>query len=105
MISGICAGIVSNVVAHPLDTVKVRMQIGSTETVHIIPTIKTIYKQEGVRIRCLLFCVDKRFLQRSAVSSCGKSTDSCDVRFIGLISEVYSLRWVKPREPWSRYQI
>ncbi len=49
MISGICAGIVSNVVAHPLDTVKVRMQIGSTETVHIIPTIQTIYKQEGVR--------------------------------------------------------
>lgn len=49
MISGICAGIVSNVVSHPLDTVKVRMQIGSTETVRVIPTIKTIYKQEGVR--------------------------------------------------------
>ena len=50
MISGICAGIVSNVVAHPLDTIKVRMQIGSTETVQIIPTIKTIYQAEGVRL-------------------------------------------------------
>ena len=49
IISGICAGIVSNIVSHPLDTVKVRMQIGSTETVKIIPTIKTIYQREGVR--------------------------------------------------------
>jgi len=36
-------------VSHPLDTVKVRMQIGSTETVKIIPTIKSIYHREGVR--------------------------------------------------------
>jgi hypothetical protein len=44
MVSGVCAGIVSNIVSHPLDTVKVRMQLGSTETVHLIPTVKTIYK-------------------------------------------------------------
>jgi Mitochondrial carrier protein len=48
VISGICAGIVSNIVSHPLDTVKVRMQIGSTESVKIVPTIKTIYHREGV---------------------------------------------------------
>ena len=48
MLSGIAAGIVSNIVSHPLDTVKVRMQLGSTETVHLIPTIKTIYHKEGV---------------------------------------------------------
>lgn len=49
ILSGICAGIVSNIVSHPLDTVKVRMQIGSTETVKIIPTVKSIYHREGVR--------------------------------------------------------
>ena len=48
VLSGICAGIVSNIVSHPLDTVKVRMQLGSTESVKIIPTVKTIYHREGV---------------------------------------------------------
>ena len=48
VLSGICAGIVSNIVSHPLDTVKVRMQLGSTESVKIIPTVKTIYHMEGV---------------------------------------------------------
>ena len=50
MLSGICAGIVSNIVSHPLDTVKVRMQLGSTESVKIIPTVKTIYHREGVSL-------------------------------------------------------
>ena len=48
VLSGMCAGILSNIVSHPLDTVKVRMQLGSTETVKIIPTVKTIYHREGV---------------------------------------------------------
>jgi hypothetical protein len=48
MISGICAGIVSNLVSHPLDTMKVRMQSGSINTVKIMPTIKAIYNAEGV---------------------------------------------------------
>ena len=50
MLSGIYAGIVSNIVSHPLDTVKVRMQLGSTESVKIIPTVKTIYHREGVSL-------------------------------------------------------
>jgi len=48
MLSGITAGIVNNIVSHPLDTVKVRMQLGSTETVNLVPTVKTIYHAEGV---------------------------------------------------------
>ena len=65
VLSGICAGIVSNIVSHPLDTVKVRMQLGSTETVKIIPTVKTIYHREGVsRSAHDYTIVDKRLLQR-----------------------------------------
>jgi hypothetical protein len=62
-----CAGILSNIVSHPLDTVKVRMQLGSTETVKIIPTVKTIYHREGVS-RSVIDVINHRLEASSKVS-------------------------------------
>ena len=50
MISGISAGIAANLISHPLDTLKVRMQLSETKDIRIWPTIRDIYKYEGVTI-------------------------------------------------------
>jgi hypothetical protein len=39
MISGITAGIVSNIISHPLDTIKVRMQLNKSSSLKIIPAV------------------------------------------------------------------
>lgn len=49
VMAGFCAGIVSNFIAHPLDTIKVRLQTDKTQSLKLVPTIKSIYHQEGVR--------------------------------------------------------
>jgi hypothetical protein len=43
IIAGISAGIVANIVSHPLDTIKVRMQLGTNNANKLIPTIKSVY--------------------------------------------------------------
>jgi hypothetical protein len=47
VISGGFAGLLSEGISHPLDTIRVRMQMeGHTST---IGTIKSIFKKEGIR--------------------------------------------------------
>ena len=83
MLSGIAAGIVYNIVSHPLDTVKVRMQLGSTETVNLVPTVKSIYHKEGVSL-CFdlstLINLDSRFLQGCPFSNHGPGSNRSNVR-------------------------
>ena len=51
VISGISAGIIGNLISHPLDTLKVRMQLHRhEEAIKILPTVKEIYKLEGVSL-------------------------------------------------------
>ena len=62
-LSGISAGIVSNLVSHPLDTVKVRIQINRHLNYKLLTFISDIYKLEGViilfiRTYGLLFIID-----------------------------------------------
>ena len=50
-ISGYCAGMVSSFVSHPIDTVKIRMQLQHHgPALKVIPTTKGIFINEGVRI-------------------------------------------------------
>ena len=52
IVAGIMAGIVGNLISHPLDTVKVRMQLSTQgESIKLMSTINEIYKREGVRIQ------------------------------------------------------
>lgn len=48
IVSGITAGIAANLISHPLDTLKVRMQLAEAKDIKIWPTIRDIYKYEGV---------------------------------------------------------
>ena len=48
IIAGICAGIVSQIVSHPLDTIKVRFQI-EKQTLRLSHIIADIYAREGVQ--------------------------------------------------------
>ena len=50
MIAGICAGVISNLVSHPLDTIKVRMQLKTGEPLKLVPTIQEMFHREGVRL-------------------------------------------------------
>ena len=49
MLSGTSAAIVSNFISHPLDTVKVRLQLADAQHIKIWPTIKCIYRYEGIQ--------------------------------------------------------
>lgn len=46
--SGSCAGIISTLVAHPLDTVKVRFQTATNGNLKLGNVVKEIYLNEGV---------------------------------------------------------
>ena len=49
MIAGTCAGFVSTIVAHPLDTVKVRFQLATSDQSFTIRSCVTdIYRNEGM---------------------------------------------------------
>lgn len=48
MLSGIIAGIISNLISHPLDTLKVRLQLNRGGALKLWPTMKEMYKYEGV---------------------------------------------------------
>ena len=82
--SGICAGTISNIVAHPLDTIKVRMQINTGAPLKVIPTVKAVYHAEGVRLVSFYNTVGlvKRILQRCFVSSHESCSNICMVTFI-----------------------
>jgi hypothetical protein len=54
VMAGFCAGIISNFIAHPLDTIKVRMQTDKTQSLKLVPTIKSIYQAEGVSLSIYL---------------------------------------------------
>ncbi|CDW80211.1 mitochondrial carnitine acylcarnitine carrier protein cacl-like [Stylonychia lemnae] len=48
IISGITAGVVSNVISYPLDTIKIRVQLAKGgEQLRLLPTIHDIYQREG----------------------------------------------------------
>eukprot|EP00347_Sterkiella_histriomuscorum_P018732 403344388 len=49
-LSGLCAGMVSSFVSHPIDTVKIRMQLQAQgANLKLVPTVSGIYYHEGVR--------------------------------------------------------
>ena len=48
IIAGIAAGLVSQVVSHPLDTIKVRFQL-ETKSVPLRHIVSDIYSKEGIR--------------------------------------------------------
>jgi len=49
MVAGATASAAASVVSHPLDTVRVRIQLHEGSNVKLLPTIKDIYKHEGLR--------------------------------------------------------
>jgi hypothetical protein len=64
MIAGICAGVISNLVSHPLDTLKVRMQLKTGEPLKLLPTIQDMYHREGVNINFILLMHDNFIVKR-----------------------------------------
>ena len=50
-LAGIASGVAGSFIAHPLDTIKVRVQSGQAGTSKIFPTAYHILKHEGVSLR------------------------------------------------------
>lgn len=48
MIAGTTAGVISNIISHPLDTVKVRIQLSPTP-LPLLKCVRDLYKFEGAR--------------------------------------------------------
>lgn len=49
IVAGICAGIVASTISHPLDTIKVRIQLNKTEApLTIRKCVSEVYVREGV---------------------------------------------------------
>jgi hypothetical protein len=53
---------VANIISHPLDTIKVRMQLTKGEQIKLIPTIREIYRYEGVRDFIIMITIASRLL-------------------------------------------
>ena len=49
LISGSCAGVISTLIAHPLDTVKVRFQLSNSDQLTLRKCFSDIYLHEGAR--------------------------------------------------------
>ena len=49
IVAGVCAGIVATTISHPLDTIKVRIQLNNSMTrLTIRKCVADVYLQEGV---------------------------------------------------------
>jgi len=75
IIAGQCAGIISNLVSHPLDTIKTRVQLQSSHSINLRHCIREIYMTEGVspNTPSNVFTAS-RLLPRSTLASYGPLT-------------------------------